>query len=89
MTTLQLETYIFNCIARYDAKAWQYEQDTRQEIAIAVLLSASKQEALRMAGRNVQKMFRQFGFRQRDVHQRYKAHVRYGYELEQYQAIFN
>jgi hypothetical protein len=79
MCNLELERYIFNCIARYEHKLWQYREDAEQEIRLAILLSNNKKEALQMANRNCSKMLRRFGHRHNGVHQRYEAHVRRQY----------
>lgn len=87
-TTMNLELYIFNCIARFESVLKQYKEDALQEIRYAILVSETQIEALRMSNRNCKKMLRQFGNIPFSVRQRYEEHYIYHYKQTEYQSQF-
>jgi hypothetical protein len=85
----ELEVYIFNCLARYEAVLRHYRDDAMQEIRLAILVSGGKKEALQMANCRCGKMLRQFGYRRNGTVQRYKAHCRLHHEIAKHQSVFD
>ena len=60
--SINLEQYIFNCIARYHQALKQYREDALQEIRIAILTCETEKDALRTASRYCYRLLNQLGY---------------------------
>ena len=87
-THLEIELYVFNCIARYDPILRKYKDDALQEIRYSILTTGSEKEALRKSQRACRKMLRQFGNVPFDVKRRYTEYCVRHHKINETQSIF-